>query len=245
MGLSGSSAKVPSPTSQPNFAPGSFYSPFGNVTADKNTNSFSFNPNISANDQSAMQNDQSGALGFGNKLSAFANNPDSIYSDPMFQNTYNALTRPLQTQQGLDQNTLNNNLNATNQLGSSNDALQHYYLNKQYGDQYANAANQAYSNTFNSALSGLNGLRSDQSTLYTQAYSPLQYAANYLQLPTQANSALAGYNSNLYNAQTQSNASSNQLLGNLAGAAAYAIPGIGAVASPFVKAAVNGTKVGA
>lgn len=113
---------------------------------------------------------------------------NDFYNNPFYQNTLDMYQAPINRQYQQDLNTLNSDLNAKGQSGSSYDALEHNFLNQNHDynlnmaqNQAREAAANAYGTSINTGLQTLAGLGNYNSQALQSFYTPANFGINYQQ----------------------------------------------------------------
>lgn len=159
--------------------PPNFSSPYGDLNFS--SGKYTYDPNENPINTNTRETTEE-------RLNQLVNTiPTSYSAADMFDNPYystlSGLYRgQLETQRAQDQKTLNDNLSARNQLGSSYDAYSNYLMNQDYGRRYDQADQQArlgsadaYNQAINTGLNSLNALRNDYTQGLNAYYQPLSY----------------------------------------------------------------------
>lgn len=151
-------------------------SPFGTLSVNSKKHSASYSPNFMPGQQQVLNTaavNQANLIGqmgqqfegqnspysqvVGNYVNqATSLTPDSLYNNPFYQNEYNLLMAPVTRQYQQDQATLDNNLNAQNQLGGSYAAYAKNLLDQNYQYNQNQAVNQAQNTSADAYLQSLN-----------------------------------------------------------------------------------------
>lgn len=134
-------------------------SPFGIQTSTKGA--IAYKPNYFPGQQDILNNSQKNEAGlitgqlpdltnqYTGALQGYVNNTnkltaDNVVNPEMYNATYRMLSQPVQQQNAKDRLELNNMLTGSGLQGGSYDALQHYYLNQNLGENLGHAADSAY-----------------------------------------------------------------------------------------------------
>ncbi len=181
--------------------PYSYTDPFGSVNVNSKTKLTTFNPN-----ESGLQADTRNTIdqSINNIVGQIPTSFDvnTYYNNPFYDTTRSMYRRTIDQDRERDYKTLQDNLNARNQIGSSYDALAQRYFNQDYGTRYDQADDQAriasanaYQQAYQNMLESLRGLSNERSSQLERTYTPAKIAAGYQSAvaPLQ-NSQAAAYN---------------------------------------------------
>lgn len=179
--------------------PYSTYTPFGNTVVNKGAHTVTFSPDLSTAQNEGLNKASEGINNLLDKLPTdFSVN--TMYNNPLYQNTLDLQRAPIDYQKGVDQKALNNSLNARNQMGSSYDALMQDQLNRRYDQMYTQAAGQArddsanaYQLQLNNILSGVAGLRNEYNSAVQGYMLPMTAAQGYQGAITPLQTSLVDY----------------------------------------------------
>jgi hypothetical protein len=189
-----------------------YRTPYGTLTYSGNQ--AVFKPKYTAAQQAGMQTADAGMADLLNKLTqaqqpnseynqllAELNQPfdiDNYYNNPFKQKTYDLLKNTIMQQNDFERQNLSNELNATNQLGSSYAALKEHQLNLAK-NQSLNQAELDALKTSAQAYNDMQAQNNERVKIFQQHYGNLlsqlsSYQAYYQTLQNQGNNISALFN---------------------------------------------------
>jgi hypothetical protein len=174
---------------------------FGSITGDRNN--MKLNPNDSF---MTKQNRETSDNKMGSLLSGFNTDfsPESTFNNPMYQALSSYGSKRLGQDYAQDKTNMNNDLNATGQLGSSYDALMRKNMDYNYGKRQddVNAQAQQMGFDFNTSnqqnqMVMMQALQGWKGSSINQSLAPLQFGLQASQIGSGIASQQANYLSGL------------------------------------------------